>query len=87
MKFLPKPKPVSVMNTNVSEGVELAVGIIVFFFIGFGVDAWAGTTPLFMIIFTVFAVIGNFVKMYYSYSRAMSHEEEERARLSRVRPS
>ena len=75
------------MNTNVSEGVELAVGIIVFFFIGFGVDAWVGTTPLFMIIFTVFAVIGNFVKMYYSYSRAMSHEEKERARLSRVRPS
>lgn len=75
------------MNTNVSEGVELAVGIVVFFLIGLGIDAWLGTTPLFMIVLTVFAVVGNFVKMYYSYSRAMRHEEEERARLARVRPS
>lgn len=87
MKFLPKPKPVSGMNTNVSQGIELAVGIIVFFLMGLGLDAWLNTTPVFMIVLAVFAMVGNFVKMYYSYTRAMSHEEEERARLARIRPS
>lgn len=82
MKFLPKPKPVSAMNTNVSQGVELAVGILVFFLIGLGIDAWLGTTPVFMIALTIFSVVGNFVKMYYAYSQAMEHHEAERAKNS-----
>lgn len=82
MKFLPKPKPVNLADSQVSQGMELAVGIAVFFLMGFGLDAWLNTTPLFMIAFTVFAMVGNFVKMYLSYSKAMRHQEEERARLS-----
>lgn len=78
MKLIPKPKPVA-MNSSVSQGAELAGGILVFFLIGFGIDAWLGTMPAFMIGLTIFAVIGNFVKMYYSYSSAMRHHEEERA--------
>lgn len=82
MKFLPKPKPVNLADTQVSQGMELAVGIAVFFLMGFGLDAWLNTTPIFMISFTIFAMVGNFVKMYLSYSKAMRHQEEERARLS-----
>ena len=84
MKFLPKPKPVNLADTQVSQGVELAVGIAVFFLIGFGLDVWLNTTPIFMIALTVFAMVGNFVKMYFSYSQAMRHQEEERARLSQT---
>ena len=80
MKFLPKPKPVSGMNTNVSQGAELAVGILVFFLIGLGIDAWLGTTPVFMIALTVFSVVGNFVKMYYAYTNTMEQLEEQRAK-------
>lgn len=82
MKFLPKPKPVSGMNTNVSQGVELAVGILVFFLIGLGIDAWLGTTPIFMIALTVFSMVGNFVKMYYAYSHTMEELEAQRAKNS-----
>ncbi len=78
MKFLPKPKPTA-LDSGVSQGAELAGGIVVFFLIGFGLDALLGTTPVFMIVLTVFAVVGQFVKMYYSYSSAMRHLEEERA--------
>jgi F0F1-type ATP synthase assembly protein I len=84
VKFLPKPKPVNLADTQVSQGVELAVGIAVFFGIGFALDAWWGTTPVFMIVLTLFAVIGNFVKMYYSYSSAMRHQENERSKMSRT---
>ena len=72
MKFVPKPKPVAI-DSGVSQGAELAVSIVVFFLIGFGIDAWLNTTPVFMIVLTVFAVIGQFIKMYYSYSSAMRH--------------
>ena len=79
MKFLPKPKPVSGMNTHVSQGAELAIGILVFFFIGLGIDAWLGTTPVFMIALTVFSVVGHFVKMYYAYTNTMEQLEAQRA--------
>ena len=68
------------MNTNVSQGAELAVGILVFFLIGLGIDAWLGTTPVFMIALTVFSVVGNFVKMYYAYTNTMEQLEEQRAK-------
>ena len=82
MKFLPKPKPVA-LDSGVSQGAELAGGIVVFFLIGFGLDVVLDTTPVFMIVMTVFAVVGQFVKMYYSYSSAMRHLEEERASAAR----
>lgn len=79
MKFLPKPKPVSGANTHVSQGVELAVGILVFFLIGLAIDSWLGTTPVFMIALTVFSMVGNFLKMYYAYSNTMEKLEAQRA--------
>jgi len=82
VKLIPKPKPV-VLDSGMSHGAELAGGIIVFFLIGFGIDSWLGTTPVFMIGLTVFSVIGQFVKIYYSYSSAMRHLEEERAASAR----
>jgi len=82
VKFLPKPKPV-VLDSGTSQGAELAGGILVFFLIGLGLDSWLGTTPLFMIALTIFSVVGHFVRMYYSYSSAMRHLEEERAATAR----
>ena len=80
MKFLPKPKPVTPANTNVSQGIELAAGIFVFSLIGLGLDMWLDTTPVFMIALTVFSVVGNFVKMYYAYTHTMTLLEAQRAK-------
>lgn len=82
MKLIPKPKPV-VLDSGVSHGAELAGGVVVFFLIGFGIDSWLNTTPAFMIGLTVFSVVGQFVKIYYTYSSAMRHLEEERAATAR----
>lgn len=80
MKLFPKPKPMTQANTNVSQGIELAAGIFVFFLIGLGIDVWLGTTPVFMIALTVFSVVGNFVKMYYAYTHTMTLLEAQRAK-------
>jgi F0F1-type ATP synthase assembly protein I len=72
-----------VLDSGVSHGAELAGGVVVFFLIGFGIDSWLNTTPAFMIGLTVFSVVGQFVKIYYTYSSAMRHLEEERAATAR----
>lgn len=82
MKLLPKPKPVS-LDSGVSQGIEMAVGLVVFFLMGWGIDALLGTVPVFMITFTVFAMVGQFVKMYFIYSRDMRHLEDQRAEMLR----
>jgi F0F1-type ATP synthase assembly protein I len=61
----------------------MAVGLVVFFLMGWGLDALLGTVPLFMIAFTVFAMVGQFVKMYFIYSRDMRHLEDQRAEMVR----
>ena len=61
----------------------MAVGLVVFFLLGWGLDALLGTVPIFMIVFTVFAMVGQFVKMYFIYSRDMRHLEDQRAEMLR----
>lgn len=78
VKILPTPKPRAGVDAGISHGAELAGSIVVFFAIGFGLDAWLGTTPVFMICLTVFSVVGQFVKTYYVYNRAMSQLEARR---------
>lgn len=78
MKFIPTPKPSAPVDRGISQGAELAVGVLVFFFIGFGIDTWLGTVPVFMIALTIFGVIGYFVRMYYAYNVEMAKLEKER---------
>ena len=74
------------MDAGISQGTELAGSVVVFFGIGFGIDKWVGTTPLFMIGLVLFAVVAQFVKMYYVYSSAMRHLEKKRAEETRGGP-
>ena len=83
MKFLPTPKAPVVLDKGISQGAELAVGILVFFGIGALIDWWLGTRPVFMIALTIFAMIGYFVRTYYAYNSAMSKIEQERFDKSR----
>src|SRR3954453_1512925 len=49
VKFLPSTsaKP----DDNVGRGIEFVVGVVVFFGLGYLVDRWLGTKPIFMIAF------------------------------------
>ncbi|CAB4662676.1 unannotated protein [freshwater metagenome] len=83
MKFIPTPKPMTPVDKGISQGAELAAGVLVFFLIGLGIDTWLGTVPVFMIVLTVFGVVGYFVRMYYAYNSVMAKLEKERSEKSR----
>lgn len=67
------------------NGAEIAVGVLVFFLIGWGIDAWWGTTPLAMVVSTLFGTAGYFVRTYYSYTHRMETLEQERSVAARGR--
>ena len=82
VKFLPKINTSRAANTNVSQGAEFAGSIVVFFLLGFGLDAWLNTTPVFMITGVVFSTVGQFIKVYYTYNSQMERLERERAHVA-----
>ena len=90
MKLLPDPQRVrsglipkssaSAGDQGLGQGAEIAIGLLVFFGIGAGIDWLAGTTPVFMIALTVFCAVGQFVRVWYGYEARMRNLEADRAR-------
>jgi len=76
-------------NRRISSGFELtfefALSVLAFFGIGWLVDAWLGTAPLFMIVGFLIGVIANFVRLWYLYDNAMRAEESKRVLAGSVR--
>ena len=69
---------------TLGRGMDFALVVLVFLGIGYGIDRWLGTRPWFMIGLVIFAVVGQFIKMYYEYTAAMEQHEAERAQRSRA---
>ncbi len=76
MKLHPS-KPISSVS-NVGRGIEFALGIAVFLGVGYLLDRWLGTQPLFMIVLFFVGVIGEFAALWYRYTAAMSAHDDER---------
>lgn len=76
MKLLPR-KPVNAAD-NLGRGMDFALVTLVFLGLGYLLDRWLGTEPVFMIGLVVFAMVGQFVKMWFDYDGAMRVLEEER---------
>jgi F0F1-type ATP synthase assembly protein I len=70
-------------NRRISSGFELtfefALSVLAFFGIGWLLDSWLDTAPLFMIAAFLLGVIANFVRLWYLYDQAMRNEETKRA--------
>jgi F0F1-type ATP synthase assembly protein I len=58
----------------VSLGLTFAGGIIFFLALGFGLDRWLGTTPVFILIGTFLGTILSFISVY----RKLQEEERQR---------
>jgi len=86
LKFLPTRKPVAraavSSHDSLGRGVEIAVSVGVFFGIGLMLDNAFETRPLFMILCSLFSVVGSFARLWYVYDNDMQFQEVKRQKLS-----
>lgn len=76
-------------NRRISSGLELtfefALSVLAFFGLGWLVDAWLDTTPLFMLVGFALGVVSNFVRLWFLYDQAMRSEESKRELVATAR--
>ena len=73
---------------TLGRGMDVALTLLVFLGIGWLIDAWLGIFPVFTIGLVLFAAIGTFVRLKYTYDATMERLEAERlaGRQSKVGP-
>ncbi len=83
--FVPPPRadraPKSLANgssDSLGRGMDMALTLAAFLLLGWLLDRWLGTTPLFMVVLTVVSAAGQFVRMKYTYDAEMERLEAER---------
>jgi F0F1-type ATP synthase assembly protein I len=72
-----RPQANTAFGDALAKAFEFAGTLAIFFFIGWGLDIWAGTTPLFMIVCSVFCLVGLTVRYWYTYDAEMRRHEAE----------
>lgn len=80
MKILPTP-PQAARRRNddsLGHGMDAVITLMLFLGLGFGLDTLIGTTPIFMIVFTIVGAAGLFARFYYQYSARMDEHDAER---------
>jgi F0F1-type ATP synthase assembly protein I len=66
---------------TLSRAFEFAVSLGIFLFLGWLLDRWLGTQPVFMVVLTIFAFTGLGVRLWISYDQEMrKHEAAHRER-------
>src|SRR5690348_16767489 len=58
-----------------ARGFELALTPALFGGLGWLLDRWLGTAPLFLLILVLFAFVGMFVRMWIGYDTEMRRQE------------
>lgn len=65
-------------DEGIGQGMEFALTIAVFLGLGWLIDSWVGTRPVFTIAFVVFSMVGQSVRMWIAYDARMKVLEQER---------
>jgi F0F1-type ATP synthase assembly protein I len=56
---------------------ELALTSAIFAFIGWRIDLWLGTTPIFLLVLFLFTATYEFLKLYRDYDARMREHESK----------
>lgn len=67
-------------------GIDVALVTLLFLGLGYLLDRWLDTKPIFMIVLVCLALIGEFVRFWYAYDSKMKVLEAERAATTRGEP-
>jgi F0F1-type ATP synthase assembly protein I len=70
-----------------ARAIELVVTPLLFGLGGHFLDRWLGTSPLLLIVFVAFAVVGLAVRTYYAYETEMRAHEARLLGPARREPS
>ena len=78
-------RPRKRVNTSdgLGRGMEFAILVVMFLGLGYALDTWLGTKPVFMIVFVVLGIVGQFASLWYGYDTRMKELEAQRRDLSR----
>ena len=74
-------------DDRLGKSIDVALVTLVFLGVGYGLDRWLGTKPIFMIGFVVLALVGEFVRFWYDYDARMKVLEAQRAASAASRSS
>ena len=64
----------------VSLGLTFAGGIVVFLFVGFWLDRWLGTTPIFILIGTFLGTVLSFLTVYRKLEEEARQRREQKGK-------
>ncbi|MEQ1872876.1 MAG: AtpZ/AtpI family protein [Ilumatobacteraceae bacterium] len=79
-----KPPPTAKATSDkLGIGIDVALVTLVFMGLGYLLDRWLDTKPVFMIVLVCLALIGEFVRFWYDYDARMKVLEAERAAKGR----
>ena len=89
MKLIPRSVTTTGRATDdkIGKGIDVALVTIAFLGIGYGLDHWLGTKPLFMVGLVVVGLVGEFLRFWYDYDSRMKVLEAQRAAATRSAPA
>ena len=73
----PPLKPAT--DDKIGKGIDVALVTLFFLGLGYVLDRWLDTKPVFMIVLVCAALIGEFARFWYDYDSRMKLLEAERA--------
>jgi F0F1-type ATP synthase assembly protein I len=75
----PIPRMSTATDDKVGKGIDVALVTLAFLGIGYLLDHWLHTKPLFMVGLVVLGLIGEFLRFWYDYDSRMKVLEAQRA--------
>ena len=74
---------VTAFGDGLARGVEFAGVLLIFLGLGWLLDRWLGTAPIFMVALTIFCVVGKSILLAATYNEKMKRLEAERGERAR----
>ena len=71
------------IGDTLARGFEWAATIAIFLGVGFLLDRWLGTTPIFMVALFVFALVGQLLRAYFHFGDEIDREATARRALAK----
>ncbi len=72
------------VDSGLGQGMEMALTLCVFMGLGWLADRALGTSPVFMVVLVVFAMIGQSARMWFTYDARMRQLEQRRRQQGTV---